>query len=311
MKKALIIFIIIVLIIAAIVLGISELSRYYTVTGTIVEIDEHGVYIGCGKIEEETNRHKGYYDFSSKQKSNQKIKFKDEKNHKISEKDLKVGDIIKINGKKDEIEIAIAYSIEPLYNIKSVRIIGQDLEGAVDTDIFNNSSNVSFMINEFTNKGITLTITDKNKRPYKYNDDYTIYKKVKSEPQTMKSHSSGNLKQYKPQAMKQVTISATSIPPKLPSQPQEAVYNKLEELKKISQITSQETLKFDKKLSSNIIMKKYDWSNMYGKLEKGNYELRFNIKQRGLYFVNIYFSIDEEGSVSYENPVIDIYKIQK
>lgn len=48
MKKALIIFIIIVLIIAAIVLGISELSRYYTVTGTIVEIDEYGVYIGSG-----------------------------------------------------------------------------------------------------------------------------------------------------------------------------------------------------------------------------------------------------------------------
>lgn len=306
MKKALIIFIIIVLIIAAIVLGISELSRYYTVTGTIVEIDEHGVYIGCGKIEEETNRYKGYYDFSSKQKSNQKIKFKDEKNHKISEKDLKVGDIIKINGKKDEIEIAIAYSIEPLYNIKSVRIIGQDLEGAVDTDIFNNKYDVSFMINEFTNKGITLTITDKNKRPYKYNDDYTIYKKVKSEPQTMKSHSSGNLKQYKPQAMKQVTISATSIPEKTLPPSQEVVYDKWEELKKISQITSQETLEFDKKLSSNIFMKKYDWSNMYGKLEKGDYKLRFNIEQRGFYFVYIDFSIDEEGNVSYENPVIDI-----
>lgn len=308
MKKVLIIFIIIVLIIAAIVLGISELSRYYTVTGTIVEIDEYGVYIGCGKIEGETNRYKGYYDFSSKQKSNQKIKFKDKKNHKISGKDLKVGDIIKITGKKDKVKLAIAYSIEPLHNIKSVKIIGQDLEGAVDTDIFNYSKNVSFMVNEFTNKGITITITDKNKSPYKYNDDYTIYKKVKNEPQTLKTHSSGYLKQYKPQAMKQATreISVTSIPAKTLPPSQEVVYDKWEELKKISPITSQETVEFDKKLSPNIFMKKYDWSSMYGNLEKGNYNLRFNIKQRGLHIVYIGFSVDEEGNVSYENPVIDI-----
>lgn len=156
MKKVLIIFIIIVLIIAAIVLGISELSRYYTVTGTIVEIDEYGVYIGCGKIEEETNIYNKYYKLSNRYESNKKMKIKDTKNHKISQKDLKVGDIIKINGKKDEIEIAIAYSIEPLYNIKSVRIIGQDLEGAVDTDIFNRADNVSFMVNDFTKKGITI-----------------------------------------------------------------------------------------------------------------------------------------------------------
>lgn len=109
--------------------------------------------------------------------------------------------------------------------------------------------------------------------------------------------------------MKQTTereIIATTIPAKPPTQSQEVVYNKLEELQKKSKITSQETVEFDKKLNSNIFMKKYDWTNMYGILEKGYYNLRFNIEQRGLYIVYIDFSVDEEGNVSYEKPVIDI-----
>lgn len=106
------------------------------------------------EINGEPNSFNGYYNFSGK--NNKDMKIKDKKNHKISESDLKVGDIIKVTGKKDKIKIAIGYSVEPLYNIKSVKILGQDLEGAVDTDIFNRADNVSFMVNDFTKKGITI-----------------------------------------------------------------------------------------------------------------------------------------------------------
>ncbi len=72
----------------------------------------------------EPNSFDAYYDFSFKTEKNKNIKIKDKKNHKINANDLKVGDIVKIIAKKDKIEIAIGYSIKPIYNIKSVKIIG-------------------------------------------------------------------------------------------------------------------------------------------------------------------------------------------
>lgn len=99
------------------------------------------------------------------------MKIKDKKNHKINANDLKVGDIVKIVAKKDKVETLLASSIKPIYNVKSVKIIGQDIEGAADTYIFSHASDVSFMVNELTKKEITLTIIDKNERPFEYNHD--------------------------------------------------------------------------------------------------------------------------------------------
>ena len=255
----------------------------------------------------EPNSFDAYYDFSFKTEKNKNIKIKDKKNHKINANDLKVGDIVKIIAKKDKIEIAIGYSIKPIYNIKSVKIIGQDVEGAADTYIFSHASDVSFMVNELTKNGITLTIIDKNERPFEYNHDYAIYKKVKSEPKQLNSHSLENSQQPKPKAMKQKVaekeIIATTIPAKPPTEITESYT--WEEVKKKSKITSQETVEFDKKLSTNVLMRKYDWSNMYGELESGDYMLQFNIKQWWFTRVYINFTIDEQGEISYENPIID------
>ena len=47
----------------------------------------------------------------------------DEKGKKISKTDLKVGDIICIIKKKEKTKVDLAYSIEPLHNIKSIKLI--------------------------------------------------------------------------------------------------------------------------------------------------------------------------------------------
>lgn len=44
---------------------------------------------------------------------------------------------------------------------------------------------------------------------------------------------------------------------------------------------------------------------MYGELESGDYMLQFNIKQWWFTRVYINFTIDEQGEISYENPIID------
>ena len=51
------------------------------------------------------------------------ILIKDEKGKKISKTDLKVGDIICIIKKKEKTKVDLAYSIEPLHNIKSIKLI--------------------------------------------------------------------------------------------------------------------------------------------------------------------------------------------
>ena len=96
---------------------------------------------------------------------------------------------------------------------------------------------------------------------------------------------------------------STTIPAKPPTEITESYT--WEEVKKKSKITSQETVEFDKKLSTNVLMRKYDWSNMYGELESGDYMLQFNIKQWWFTRVYINFTIDEQGEISYENPIID------
>lgn len=53
-----------------------------------------------------------------------------------------------------------------------------------------------------------------------------------------------------------------------------------------------------------IIGKSFNWEPLYGKLESGKYEFTLFIEDIAFGYIKIKFNIDENGDVTYENPVI-------
>lgn len=75
-----------------------------------------------------------------------------------------------------------------LGNINKIDIMEEKTNIDIPDDIlrycYSSRDNVKININELTNSGITLTITDKNELPYKYSHSYKINKKIKNENYT-------------------------------------------------------------------------------------------------------------------------------
>lgn len=72
-----------------------------------------------------------------------------------------------------------------------------------------------------------------------------------------------------------------------------------EEVPKLSNISSEDTGVFSEDSKEKIIKKKYDWTNLYGKLENGEYEFILSASQ---FTIRIGFNINTNGKISYNNP---------
>lgn len=75
-----------------------------------------------------------------------------------------------------------------------------------------------------------------------------------------------------------------------------------EELDKISNIFSEDTEEM-RKLSEDSIEKKFDWTPLYGELESGKYEFILT-NEKDSTNINVAFTIDDDGNVSYNEPEI-------
>lgn len=84
-------------------------------------------------------------------------------------------------------EIMTSYPAQ-LGGISKIEVIKEKSDVNIPDNIirfcYNSKDKVNVIINEFTNSGITLTITDTNELPYNYAHSYTINKKVKNENYT-------------------------------------------------------------------------------------------------------------------------------
>lgn len=69
-----------------------------------------------------------------------------------------------------------------------------------------------------------------------------------------------------------------------------------EEVPKLSNIPSEDTGLYTVDNKENIIKKKYDWTNLYGKLEEGEYEFVLSASQ---FAIRIKFNINENEEISY------------
>lgn len=73
-------------------------------------------------------------------------------------------------------------------NIRKIKIVKEKSDIIIPENIlrycYSSKDNVTVTINEFTKTSISITVKDTNENPYKYTNNYIIYKKVKNEDYT-------------------------------------------------------------------------------------------------------------------------------
>ena len=185
-----------------------------------------------------------------------------------------------------------------LGEVRDIKIIKEKSKTEIPENVlryaFSTYENVDITISNFTNKGMSVTITDKNEHPYPIFESYTIRKKVKNE-----KYDSTDVGTYI-----ESTENSTSsyIPPE-----QEYIWKELEKISDISKKDTFEELIYnmpnmtgdeDYKISG----RKINWEPLYGALSQGEYNIILN--GYNSIIINVDFTIDENGNVTYSEPEI-------
>lgn len=140
---------------------------------------------------------------------------------------------------------------------------------------YSSRNNVSVSNINATQTGISFEIKDTNEYKYEYTNTYTLFKK------------NPEAEQVKAPSMPIVTGNTTSsyegsgIP-------------LWEEASKVSDVNSEDTVT-SKNIAEDTVRKICDWTNIYGKLESGEYD--FSLTVEGFY-IRIKFTVNENGEIS-------------
>lgn len=140
---------------------------------------------------------------------------------------------------------------------------------------YSSRNNVSVSNINATQTGISFEIKDTNEYKYEYTNTYTLFKK------------NPEAEQVKAPSMPIVTGNTTSsyegsgIP-------------LWEEASKVSDVNSEDTVTSEN-IAEDTVRKICDWTNIYGKLESGEYD--FSLTVEGFY-IRIKFTVNENGEIS-------------
>lgn len=188
-----------------------------------------------------------------------------------------------------------------LHEVKKIKILKQQSDIEIPENFlklyYNSKENISIEIEEFSNKGIQFKLQDMNELHYEYDFYYKVVKKnLKAEIDNEK------LKNSATKSVQVVTTENTiEIPPFNPNIEYKEVW---EEPKLIGSIGgyNKYVLEADSNAPVYTIIGKFDWTELYGELEEGEYELRLGAKNNTDVAMKISFTIDEIGNVTYEEP---------
>ena len=140
---------------------------------------------------------------------------------------------------------------------------------------YSSRNNVSVSNINVTQTGISFEIKDTNEYKYEYTNTYTLFKK------------NPEAEQVKAPSLPIVTGNTTSsyegsgIP-------------LWEEASKVSDVNSEDTVTSEN-IAEDTVRKICDWTNIYGKLESGEYD--FSLTVEGFY-IRIKFTVNENGEIS-------------
>lgn len=157
-----------------------------------------------------------------------------------------------------------------LGNVGKIEIVKEKSDIEIPENIlkqcYSSDDNVNIDILELTCNGIDLNITDFNSLEYNYSHNYKIYEKIKNENYDEEGSNSTSL---------------------------EYIW---QEKDVISNILSEDT-EIVEETEENIIKRKFDWNNLYGELESGEYE--FVLGDDDSIGIRIFFTIDDEYNVTH------------
>ena len=167
---------------------------------------------------------------------------------------------------------------------------------------YSTSDNVSISIIDFSHTGISFTITDNNKYKYDISKSYKIVKKnkeIEEENKLIEERNRNALEQQleKEKAENKEGRNYTTgfTPPETPKQ----VW---EEADKISNITTESTGSYFE--NGNTHTRYYDWARLYGYLGEGEYKFTTSLNSTIDLVIEIEFSIDEYGKLTYSKPTV-------
>lgn len=151
---------------------------------------------------------------------------------------------------------------------------------------YSSIDNVHVEITELTNEGITLQITDTNELKYLFANSY----KIEKEEKNLNYTGASGYKIGEDTETSTAGFTGTGA---------EYIW---EEIDKISDILYEDTEEVKRNTSKNLIDRKFNWTELYGKLESGEY--KFDLFDEDCLGITIEFAIDENGNISYNEPQI-------
>lgn len=183
-------------------------------------------------------------------------------------------------------------------NVQKIEIVQEKSNIEIPDNIlrycYSSKENVAVFINDFTKSSIFFNIEDKNELPYKYSNDYKIYKKVKNKDYTGIGHKIG-------EDTENSTAGFTGTGT-------EYIWEEVEKISDIESKNTVEDLVYDPQNKTEnehytAIGKKCDWTKLYGELDEGEYEFVFSTKDS--FYIRIKFEINKNGELSYSKPVFE------
>lgn len=140
---------------------------------------------------------------------------------------------------------------------------------------YSSRDNVSVSNINVTQTGISFEIKDTNELKYEYTNTYALYKK-------------------NPKAEQVETPSIPIVTGNTTSSYEGSGIPLWVEATKVSDAQSEDTVTFEN-VSEDNVRKTCDWTNIYGKLESGEYDFSLTSER---FYIRIKFSINENGEVS-------------
>lgn len=180
---------------------------------------------------------------------------------------------------------------EQFGNIEKIKIIKDKTNIQIpDNTIrfcYNTKDKVNITISELTNSDITLYITDTNDLQYNYSHNYRINKKVKNENYT-------GIGQKLGEDAENSTSGFTGTG-------EEYIWKEVSRISNISSENTEESL-FNTTEDDLTIVRKFNWTNLYGNLGTGEYE--FILSDYDSLTLSVKFTINTDGTIIYNEPTI-------
>ena len=193
------------------------------------------------------------------------------------------------NEYKQNQEVRVYYNgmINEMYpgsfaKVSKIEILKEDSDVTIPEKalklFYSSCVNVSVSNINVTQTGISFEIKDSNEHKYEYTNTYTLFKK------------NPEAEQVEAPSMPIVTGNTTSS--------YEGSGSPLwEEATKVSDVKSEDTVTSEN-IAEDTVRKTCDWTNIYGKLESGEYKFLLTAESFG---VGIQFSISENGEITNVN----------